>query len=57
VRQTKAKAVVLIEAEALRTMVDLKLRTRALAEWAALQDLFGMTRIVDANSVRRLEAR
>jgi hypothetical protein len=55
VHQTKAKAVVLVEAEALHAMVDLKLRTRVLAEWAALRDLFGMTRIVDAGCVRRLD--
>ncbi len=55
VHATRAKAVALVEAGALTAMIDLKLRTRALDDWAAIQDLFGRVRIVTPDIVQRLE--
>jgi len=55
VRLTKAKAFALIEAAALRALVELKLRTRLLDGGEALERLLARSDVVDLNAVRALE--
>jgi hypothetical protein len=55
VRLTKAKAFVLLEARALRALVDIKLRTRLLEDWAALERLLLSPGILGVERVGALE--
>lgn len=55
VRLTRAKAFVLMEARALRGLVELKLRTRLLDDWAVLQRLCLTPGIVTSERVVALE--
>jgi hypothetical protein len=55
VRLTKAKAFPLVEAMAVRALVELKLRTRLL-DGEALERLFARSAIIDLDAVRALEA-
>lgn len=52
VRQTKAKAFVLLEATALRAMVELRLRS-TLQDPHALERLLATSGIINADSVER----
>jgi hypothetical protein len=54
VRLTKAKAFVLLEAGALRALVEQHLRTQVLADWAKLERLFGVSSIITVADVQRL---
>jgi hypothetical protein len=54
VRLTKAKAFALLEAGALRALVELNVRTQLLADWAKLERLFGVSSIITVDDVRRL---
>jgi len=55
VRLTKAKAFVLVEAAALRALVELKLRTSVLDDSERLERLFARSAIVDLETVRAFE--
>jgi len=54
-RLTRAKAVVFIEAEALRALVELKLRTRLLDDLVTLQRLLAQSGVIGLAEVRALE--
>lgn len=55
VRLTKAKAFILLEATALRALVELKLRTRVLDDWASLERMFTVSSILDLSRVESLD--
>jgi len=57
VRLTKAKAFALIEAVAVRALVELKLRTRLLDDGEALERLLAQSAIIGLDEVRALESR
>ena len=54
-RLTRAKACVLVEASALRALVELKLRTRLLDDWAAMERLFARSEVLGLAEVNALE--
>jgi hypothetical protein len=54
VRATKAKSVVLLEASALRALVDVKLRMAVLHDSDRLHEVFALTRIVTTETVAAL---
>lgn len=55
VRLTRSKAFALVEAAALRALVELKLRTRLLDNGATLERLLASPEVVDTEAVRALE--
>ncbi len=56
VRRTKAKAFVLLEASALRALVELRLRTRVLEDPEVLERLFMLSKIVGLSDVQSLRS-
>ncbi len=54
VRRTKAKAFVLLEASALRALVEVRLRTRRLEDAAVLERFFTSTKTVGLSDVKSL---
>jgi len=56
VRLTKAKAFALVEAVAVRALVEMKLRTRLLDDGEALERLLARSAIIDLDAVQALEA-